>query len=240
MPVQFPSRLTVMTYNIAQAVGQDNVESLPRIAQVIRASKADVVALQEVAYDLFAGDQGVRLARMLGMHVAVGYKLGVWHTGPGHPDRPYGLVILSRHPITAVRHRVLPASRSDQRELLQADIEMDGRRITVATTHPTATSPERRAAQLAAVHAAVSELRQPLVLVGDFNDTPDKDTIRPFAAAFTDACATWREPTFPSEKPVDRIDYIFAGRGFRVRSAGAVDTQASDHRPVVAQLALPG
>lgn len=229
-------RLTVMTYNIAQAVGVDNAEDLPRIAAVIGAAGADVVALQEVAADEQAGEQGARLAAILGMHLALGTKLGVWHTGPGHPDRPYGLAILSRYPIVSVHRQVLPPSHDDRRELLQAGLHIAGRTLTFATTHPSATSPQRRAVQLAAAHTLLSAISGPLIAAGDFNDTPDAPTIAPFAATFTDAGGG---PTFPAEKPADRIDYIFAGPGIRTARAHVPDTDASDHRPLVARLTLP-
>ncbi len=46
--------------------------------------------------------------------------------------------------------------------------------------------------------------------------------------------------TFPADKPVKRIDYIFYNRGsaLRTKRAWVVETLASDHRPVVAELEL--
>jgi endonuclease/exonuclease/phosphatase family metal-dependent hydrolase len=46
--------------------------------------------------------------------------------------------------------------------------------------------------------------------------------------------------TFPSDKPRKRIDYVFLRSGERimVRKAAVLETQASDHRPLLVDLAL--
>jgi endonuclease/exonuclease/phosphatase family metal-dependent hydrolase len=71
--------LTLLSYNIHSGVGLDGVLDLERIADVIAATGADVVALQEVdrfrrEQSAFEDQPGV-LARRLGMHVAYAANL---------------------------------------------------------------------------------------------------------------------------------------------------------------------
>ena len=90
--------------------------------------------------------------------------------------------------------------------------------------------------------------KKPFIVAGDFN-MPDHGWIhRFFAARLTDAFATagsgWGA-TFPgdSEYPFSfrgpwlRIDYIFAGRGFRPVYARVEQERRSEHRAVAARLA---
>jgi len=42
--------------------------------------------------------------------------------------------------------------------------------------------------------------------------------------------------TFPAATPQRRIDYVFVTRGITVDRAWVPETEASDHRPVVAEL----
>ena len=52
------------------------------------------------------------------------------------------------------------------------------------------------------------------------------------ATAFENADAK----TFPSDKPVEKIDYIFVSRDIKVLSAYVPEIIASDHRPLVAEI----
>jgi endonuclease/exonuclease/phosphatase family metal-dependent hydrolase len=242
MSISEQGPFTVMTFNILQGVGMDDVEDLERTAAVIRNSGAEIVAVQEVAVHEEYGEQGERLGKLLGMHVVNGRRLGYWHAGP-HPDRWFGVSLLSTRPVEAVRLYDLPVFESDRRELLEARITMDdGSALTVFVTHPTAAEPENRVRQLAEARRIVADSTGPALLMGDLNDEPEHPNIRQFAELFTDAGAGRPEcgPTYPSDAPVERIDYIFAVRGLSVQAAHTVHEQVSDHCAVVARLAPEG
>jgi len=86
----------------------------------------------------------------------------------------------------------------------------------------------------------VASRSMPTIVCGDMNAKPDAPELRPLRDRFTDA---WRNSgergnTYPAEQTVERIDYIFVSREFRVRSTAVPVTLASDHRPVVADLLL--
>jgi endonuclease/exonuclease/phosphatase family metal-dependent hydrolase len=86
----------------------------------------------------------------------------------------------------------------------------------------------------------------PLIVLGDFNATPQAQAYRTLAARFTDARVQspgpGRTPTFPSRLPVLAIDHVFLDgkvRATRVQTvSGALARIASDHLPLVVDFDL--
>jgi endonuclease/exonuclease/phosphatase family metal-dependent hydrolase len=80
--------------------------------------------------------------------------------------------------------------------------------------------------------------------VGDFNDEPGGSSYQMMLKGFNDAWGAVRPKdlglSYPADKPVKRIDYIFLRRndGWRVKKAWVVKSMASDHLPVVAEVEL--
>ncbi|MFN2492441.1 MAG: endonuclease/exonuclease/phosphatase family protein, partial [Pyrinomonadaceae bacterium] len=83
-----------------------------------------------------------------------------------------------------------------------------------------------------------------LVLVGDFNDEPAGPAYKLMLSTFDDSWirsgARLEELTYPADKPIKRIDYIFTRRSDRIKAKKAwiVNTLASDHLPVVVDLEI--
>jgi endonuclease/exonuclease/phosphatase (EEP) superfamily protein YafD len=83
----------------------------------------------------------------------------------------------------------------------------------------------------------------PIIFCGDFNTTPDTRVYKRMNALLDD---TWKligkgeGPTIPAQKPNRRIDYIWISKnGPHIPvSAHVPETQASDHRPLVAEFKL--
>lgn len=77
------------------------------------------------------------------------------------------------------------------------------------------------------------------VLLGDFNAEPDAPELAPLWTHVTDAWPSAEPgPTYPAEAPAKRIDYVTVSPGVQPRDSVVVDTLASDHRPVVTDLAV--
>lgn len=76
-----------------------------------------------------------------------------------------------------------------------------------------------------------------LVVGGDFNSTPDNPTLRPLAdAGLRDAwkeCGKGDGYTYPAATPSKRIDYLFLTANVHCSAAEVIDTQVSDHRPLL-------
>jgi endonuclease/exonuclease/phosphatase family metal-dependent hydrolase len=78
------------------------------------------------------------------------------------------------------------------------------------------------------------------VLMGDFNVTPDDPVLAPIRERMNDAAALFggEKLSFPSDKPTQKIDYIFASPDIEIVSADIPAIVASDHRPHVAEIKL--
>lgn len=243
-----PDSLTVMTYNVHY--GDPDLEAM---AQVICASGADVVGLQEV--DVHWGersafaDQASDLAQACGME----YRFGPIYSLPpmeeGMPPREFGVALLSRLPIVAGENH--PLTRlSTQSEagpqpmpgFLGVTVDAAGTAVRVFVTHlDFRPDPAVREAQVAEMLAILGPLDRPTILLGDLNATPESAELGPLFQALRDAWDSGEGEgfTFPAEAPVRRIDYVLVGGGIEAVRARVLDTMASDHRPVLAELTLP-
>jgi endonuclease/exonuclease/phosphatase family metal-dependent hydrolase len=78
------------------------------------------------------------------------------------------------------------------------------------------------------------------VLMGDFNVTPDDPVLAPIRERMNDAAALFggEKLSFPSDKPTQKIDYIFVSPDIEIVSADIPAIVASDHRPHVAEIKL--
>ena len=68
--------------------------------------------------------------------------------------------------------------------------------------------------------------------MGDFNVTPDNPVLNPIKEKMKDASVGFCEntPTWPSDKPEIKIDYIFVSNDLKVEWACIPEIIASDHR----------
>lgn len=244
-------RLRVMSYNIHVGVGMDKKQDLGRIADVIKLGRCDLVGLQEV-------DRGVErtgrvdeikeLARLTGMDYAFAHNLD-------YQGGQYGVAVLSRYPILAVDHRRYANTRErERRGFIRVEVEVKGRRLNFVTTHLDYQHADGRLFETRQLLDALSDVRGPLVVTGDFNEEPPGGAYDlMLRAGFADGWRRSRGPgaespgegaTYPADRPKKRIDYVFY-RGLgedgppdddEDASAAVPDTLASDHRPVVVSL----
>lgn len=241
--------IRVMTYNIHAGYGLDEALDLQRLADVMAYSGAQIIGLNEVDQATRRSgyvDQATKLANLLGMHVA--YGPNIYYQGG-----QYGNAILSRFPIVSVENISLPGTNGEKRGVLHAQIDCDGVLIHYLVTHLGLTA-EENTLQLRYINKLVGELSGPVVLVGDFNMTAGTDADPgPYVQQYLrDAWQTAANlnmngkarpasfgKTFSSLTPQRRIDYIFISQELEVPTPEGVftiDSQASDHRPLVADL----
>ena len=240
----------VLTFNIHHGAGVDGRVDLERIAGVIRDSRADVVGLQEVdrhwsERSAFA-DQAGELARALRMQVVYGANLDLDPLAEGQPRRQYGTALLTRVPVLDWDNTPLPRfGDHEQRGLLRARLLVRGRPVQVHVTHLQHNDAAERLAQAQAIVRLLDRSREPAVLLGDLNAEPGTPEVTTLTTPLADAWVAGTGPghTFPSEAPTRRIDYVLASPDLRPRHAAVITTPdavaASDHLPVVADLALP-
>ncbi|MFG6114844.1 endonuclease/exonuclease/phosphatase family protein [Halobacillus sp. MO56] len=244
----------VMSYNIHAGIGSDGVYDTERIAQVIEDSEAEVVALQEVDvhwgarsnYDDILAD----LAERLDMHSFIAPIYDMDPYVEGDPRRKFGVAILSKYPIVqATNHDITRLSTQNATPepapapgFAEAIINVKGALVPFYSTHlDYRGDPTVRIMQVEDMLNIFDEQEGEKVLLGDMNATPDAPELSPLFERFTDAWSVVSdEPgyTYSALSPRKRIDYIFASDSIEVKHAEVIDTLASDHLPVVADLTL--
>lgn len=217
-------KLRAVAFNIRHAQGTEGFISTARVAKTLRGLRPDVVAATEVWRAAKWVDQPSRLAELTGMHAEYleTHKVLLTHTGN---------LVLSPDPPLSTRVIELGGKR-EQRACLLAELEVRGMRFIFGAVH---LSLDRagRARQL--VQLAEELPRDvPLLLGGDFN--AGHEELGPLRALLTFPAEV--PATFPVPLPFRAIDHIGYSRHWRLDGLRAVDSFASDHRPLVADLVM--
>ncbi|MBE1291153.1 MAG: hypothetical protein GJ677_01555 [Rhodobacteraceae bacterium] len=242
--------LQVMTYNIRTALGTKNPGKNPLhqlfephdiapVAAAIAAADADVVALQEV----LGWGQTRRIARALEMDSAF-----VFHPSP----LPWwGTAVLSRCKLSEVRREVISRGKGNGKAMVLAQVEVAGQDVIVTSLHRD--RDDNSGAQVARVLSALQSEIAPVVLMGDFNFTPNDKRHGVVSGTYDDSVHVAQSgadyvgtrgtyPVIAGSKPHRRIDYVFLSKGdfavSDVRVIEGVHSEASDHLGFVAEVTL--
>jgi endonuclease/exonuclease/phosphatase family metal-dependent hydrolase len=231
----------VLTYNIHHGEGIDGKFDLARIAKVIRQSRADIVALQEVdqrTKRIGGVDTLTTLAELTRRRPVFGKSMEF-------DGGEYGNALLVRGDI--LRHTVHPIPTSlgnEPRSILRAEVRLDNCRhpILVMATHwDHKSQTDRLAGAELANQLANESIDLPAILAGDFNANPDNPAVRFLSGTWMISGASAALHTYPVEKPSIQIDYILArpNAAWSLRGARVLpEILASDHRPLLATLRL--
>ena len=236
---QAKKTLRVMTYNIHVGVGMDKKLDLQRIADVINRERPDLVGLQEVDRGVKrteGKDEIAELAALTRMEYAFAPNLD-------YQGGKYGVAILSRFPIKNRVHRMFENKReSERRGMLLVEVEIDRKPLTFVTTHLDYQFADGRLFETEQLLKFLTGVKEPLIVVADLNDVPSGSAYQLMRTKFEDAWVTSRAKgdgfSYPADKPTKRIDHIFYSKGARAKKAWVVETLASDHIPVVAEVEL--
>lgn len=220
--------IRVGTFNIHGGRGPGGSVDLDATAAVLRASDLDLVGLNEV-HGTFGGDQAADLGGRLEMaSLFAGTERRWWHDH-------FGNGVLTRRPVRGVLRIPLPGTQAKRfRNVILTTLDVGGTPVRVLATHiDTETDRDR---QLAAVFELFRSLEPPAVLMGDLNSTAGHPPVAALLAepGVVDAVAAKLGPG----SQTGRIDHVFI-RGLTVLDAGVVETPASDHPHVWAELAVP-
>ncbi len=245
-PVE-PDRLRVATYNVHGCRGLDGKILPRRIASVLRALGADLVALQEVDVGRPRSrreNQAAWIAHELGMHYAF------FPVIERHGEQ-YGVAILSRFPMREVKRGHLPyieAKRPrEMRGALWVAVGTPLGRIHFVNTHLSLNFRERVQQAKALVGPQwLGSLSpsEPVILAGDFNAVSSSPAFRVLATRLKDAhreaCPSGLKPTFYSGGLLLRIDHILTSPHLLASDAivplADYCRQASDHLPLCVEL----
>ena len=220
-----------------------------RLAGVLRRLDADVVCLQEIENRFVLEDWVQRHLSALGYEVV--------HS-EGNDGRGIDVALLSRLPVGAVtshRHLRFPDGSGGetgfQRDLLQVRLgpPLDAEVFVVHFKSQRGGEAADRL-RLEEARAAVRVLAGAsprALLAGDFNDLPESPVLQTLLEpGWKDPCAGLETPTYNQEPYRSRIDYVLLSPALArsgVRGAWILEDEevlrASDHNPVVVDLARP-
>ena len=234
--------ITVMSYNVKYCSPYNSsTPDVDAVAEVIKQAKPDVVFLQELDRNTTRSgkvDQLAQLSAKTNMPYTYYGKAIDYQGGES------GLGILSRYSLSDPQTFHLPRvelgdTYVSYRILVRANITVNEKKITVAGTHLELTQ-ENRDLQVPEINRILSSSNYPTILAGDFNATPDNNTMQTFFGyGFKKTCTTGCN-TITSNAPNREIDYIIYRPEvkFRIVSHDVIQTLASDHLPIVSVLEL--
>lgn len=261
----------IMTYNVKNFDlynWQNSNESRAQMMNTMQTAAPDILCVQEFYTKKTGTTDNLRaLQQQLQLPYTHHYSLVTLPTGAS-----FGLVTFSRYPIVGKGHIDFAATKNAclytdvlieqdtiriynlhlqsiylgnegedyvQRLLREQDTDVaSSRRIL----HKLKRGYINRAPQASAVAAAIRECPHPVILCGDFNDTPVSYTYHTLSAGLHDAFRKggWGiGATFAGRIPGLRIDHLLIDPTLTINGYERLTKVGSDHYPVVAWWTLP-
>ena len=242
-PKTASNEIKVMTYNVhhCNPPDQKNVIDVDGTASVIKQQNADIVAVQEV--DVNTGRSGkMNQAELLSK------KSGLPHyyfaKAMDYDGGQYGLLILSKYPLSNTTTVMLPKSdnkKDEPRVLALATATLpSGLQIRFGSTHLEAYNKTSRMLQIQEINRVAASITIPFIVAGDFNAEEKSDVINTLDLSFERTCQNCPN-TFDEDNETGAIDYIAFKKGnpFTIKSHQVIQNKTtSDHMPVVVQLKI--
>lgn len=227
-------RLRLATWNVRKCVGLDRRRDPHRVARVIDALSADVVALQEA--DRRLGHRPAALRREV---IESETRLVVAEAG-GHDSSIgwHGNAVLLAPDIEIVDRHALHLPGIEPRGALIFDVLRDGVPLRIVGAHLGFIRRFRRA-QLATIRAYLSGLEaRPTVILGDFNEWSRHRGFEPLSGFDVYSPGD----SYHAARPVAPLDRIALSETVNLEGGGLVRNRetrvASDHLPVWAEVVI--
>jgi endonuclease/exonuclease/phosphatase family metal-dependent hydrolase len=229
----------VATYNVHACIGPDGRHDPDRVASVIAELDADVVALQEFTYP---ASVAIDTRTPVVLTTLDRYECALGPTRHTKKQECFGNALLTRHPIVEVHRIDLSMERREPRGALAATIDVGGTPLHVLAAHLGLRLHERRF-QVRQILDYLDTVGNTLfVVLGDFNDwLPGRSVVHVLDSRLG---RPPRPASFPVRWPIVPLDRIWVSPQHALRRIFAHKTpaarRASDHLPVVAEIAAAG
>lgn len=233
--------LSVLSFNILHGATTRGDFDLDVIANVIKNADPDFVAMQEV-------DFKTKRAKNLDLTTEIGWRTrmaSIFGKAMSFDGGEYGEGILSRYSFIRTRNVALPyTSGNEPRTALEILVELpSGDTIAIVGTHLDHLKDEKdRIAQAARIVEVFSKNQYPTILAGDLNATPGSTPIKMLEKNWTASDDSNNPlPTYPSDNPKIKIDYVmfYPRHRWRAHKTEVIqDTIASDHCAYLVTLEL--
>lgn len=255
--------LTIVTFNIAHGRGLGLYQklqsperiraNLSRIGRLLRATGADVVALQEVDQ---ASHWNWNIDLLEALREGGGFEyaqIGLNNVREGKYPLAYGNGILSHYPLAHWDNVAFGNATLGEKGFLYAVVQVGDRAVPIINLHLDFRSRRRRIAQVEDLIAYLTENcglggvagSQPPIICGDFNSGVGRedDAVRHLLRQMLDHRDYKLYPrkarTFPAYWPQFGIDFILLPEPYQMLHCEVLPSNLSDHRPVLLQFGLP-
>lgn len=233
-------RLRVVTYNVHRCQGLDRRTRPDRIAAVLAALDADVIALQEVLGP--AGSSAGQVAD-LGAALGMGHVMAPTRTYRG---APFGNAVLSRLPIRGHARHDLSWQHREPRTAQRVDVDLGDGVLHLFNVHLGTALMERRVqAQALVAHVLDPSLDGARLVLGDFNEWARGLATDLLGAHLHSLDLSAHLPgrrTYPAVLPVLHLDHLYYEGRISIDGVtiprGRTALIASDHLPLAADLRI--
>ena len=231
----------VLSFNILHGATTKGDFNLDVIANVIIKTNPDIVALQEVDYK-------TRRAQNYDLVTELGWRTKmapIFARAMEYDGGEYGEGVLSKYTFIKTRNVALPYTPGNEpRAALEINtILPSGDTIAFVGTHLDHLKDEEdRVAQVIKINQVFSSNTYPTILAGDLNAQPGSTTINILENVWTASYDKIKPvPTFPSNNPRVKIDYVMfypKNRWSVIKTEVIQDEIASDHCAYLVTLEL--
>jgi len=233
--------IKVMSFNILHGRTMKGDFNLDVIAKVIKDADPDFVALQEV-------DFKTNRAKKYDLVTELGWRTKmapIYARAMYYDDGEYGEGVLSKRTFLQTRNVALPYISGDEpRAALEiTTVLASNDTISFIGTHLDHLKEEtNRIMQANEINRVFLKNEVPTILAGDLNAVPNSETMNILQSFWTASYDKSRQqPTYSSEKPEKKIDYVlfYPKHRWRVLDREVIcDTIASDHCAYLVTLEL--
>ncbi|MBA2734617.1 MAG: endonuclease/exonuclease/phosphatase family protein [Acidobacteria bacterium] len=236
--------MRIVTYNVHKCRGMDRREHPARIAEVLRETNADIIALQEVL-SIEGSKRERHQARYLAEALEMNYHIGENRKLDGGA---YGNVTLSRLPLHAAHNYDITWSKRERRGCLRADVPVNlgGKEILlhIFNIHLGTAFIERRHQARKLVSDEIinnKKLGGARIALGDFNEWTRGLASRLLGTHLQSADIRHhlkRAKTYPGVLPFLHLDHVYYDDALELKRLTLHRSRtaliASDHLPLVA------
>lgn len=234
----------VVTYNIHKCKGLDGRTRVGRIIDVLRETKADVIALQEVVC-IESGVAQENQAQFIAEELGFEFRLG---ENRRHRGGVYGNVVLARFPLADAHNFDITVKGREPRGCLSVDVKINAQHsIHLYNIHLGTAFFERRRQVKRLLDEEILHRQHfaPRIMLGDFNEWTHGLTSQLLKAHFASSDlrdVMRRRRTYPGVLPFLHLDHIYYDSHLELTDAfvhrNRLSMLASDHLPLVADFRL--
>lgn len=228
------NRLRIVSWNVENF--HIKSDTLKKAAQLINSLDADIICLQERPHNNLLHSDSIRAAFPRHPHFCTNER----------EDEVLNVAILSKYPLSNVKTHYFDTGYN---KMITAEVETPQGTVTLWNVHlqTTGNNPaqfignaQRRNDQARGLKEKTERCTTPVIVCGDFNDTPASYAYRTLARGMHDCHSTAGEKFGGSYRPAGnlvRIDYILCSKELQPTRYQLLDNTWSDHKIQFAEIA---